>query len=72
MIDSFSGRVADLKRQHRTTERVLECLREHPRVSVFDMDTAWLRMILMQLVRQGRIEDDKKEPYPWIRYKVIE
>lgn len=72
MIDSFSGAVADLKRHNRTPEKVIECLRKNPRVSVWDMDTDWLRNILMMLARQGKIVDDGKEPYPWIRYKVIE
>lgn len=72
MIDCFSGPVASLKPNNRTPANVLKCLRNRPLVSVWDMDTKWLRDILMGLQRAGKIEDDKKEPYPWIRYKVIE
>lgn len=72
MIDSFSGAVADLTPGDRTPEKVIACLHKNPRVSVWDMDTDWLRSILWMLVRQGKIVDDGKEPYPWIRYKVIE
>lgn len=73
MIDSFSGPAASLPKHKREPADVLECLRTHPRVSVWDMsEVAWLRNAIGVLVRTGLIEDDKTEPYPWIRYRVRE
>lgn len=72
-IDSFSGPAANLPPSKRTPVDVLECLRQRPRVSVWDMsEIAWLRNCIGALVRAGLIEDDKTEPYPWIRYRVKE
>lgn len=70
-IDYFSGKAADLKRHKRTPEDVLECLRTDPRVSVWDMDAAWLRLALANLVRRGLIAEVKEDSYPWLRYKVL-
>lgn len=33
-------------------------------------EAAWLRQIVRDLERAGKIKDDGKEPYPWIRYQV--
>lgn len=72
MLDSFSGRVADLKPSDRTPDVVLACLRVNPRISVWDMsELAWLRTIIVWLEQQGKVKADMKEPYPWIRYEVI-
>jgi hypothetical protein len=69
-IDSFSGQAADLKGSARTPENVLSALRRSPRVSVWDMDAAWLRGCLETLQRQGLIVE-VDEPYPWIRFNVV-
>lgn len=70
MIDSFSGKAADLKGEQRTPENVLKALCRCPRVSVWDMDAAWLRCCLDVLKRSGDIVE-VDEPYPWIRFRVI-
>lgn len=69
---SFSGACADLTGKHRTEEGVLDCLRSSPRVSTWDMsEHAWLRTILADLERSGKIVEDKSEPYPWHRFRVV-
>lgn len=73
ILDSFSGPAASLPKDRRAPADVLECLRTHPRVSVWDMaEVSWLRNAIGVLVRTGMIEDDKTEPYPWIRYRIIQ
>jgi hypothetical protein len=32
---------------------------------------AWLRRSIAELERAGKIVEDKSEPYPWHRFKVI-
>jgi hypothetical protein len=71
-IDSFTGNAANLRKGHRTPGNVLEALRHDPRVSVWDMDQAWLRRCLAELEADGKIRDERKEPYPWIRYTIME
>lgn len=72
ILCSFSGPASSLPPSKRNSVDVLECLRNHPRVSVWDMtELAWLRIAIGTLVRNGLIEDDKTEPYPWIRYRVL-
>lgn len=70
-LDCFSGEVAYLKHKERTDADIVRCLRQHPRVSVWDMDKAWLRDALASLVRRGLIVEDKAEQYPWLRYNVV-
>ncbi len=70
MIDQFSGPASDLKGSARTPENVLVALRRSPRVSVWDMDSAWLRACLDLLKNRGDIEE-LDEPYPWLRFKVV-
>lgn len=73
IICSFSSPVAELPRKKRTAENVMACLKEHPRVSCWDMmDNPLLCSIIKELERQGKIIDDKKEAYPWHRFKVVE
>jgi hypothetical protein len=69
-IDSFSGAAADLKGDKRTPENVLIALMRQSRVSVWDMDAAWLRSCLDALKRSGDIVE-VEEPYPWLRFRVI-
>lgn len=70
-LDSFSGEAAELPANRRTPEDVFEALRRNPRVSCFDLsELAWLRNAIQRLEQQGRIVDDKVEPYPWIRYAI--
>lgn len=73
LLDSFSGAASDLKGAQRTPDAVLQVLRTKPRVSCFDMtEHGWLRMCIAELVRRGAIRHDGSEPYPWIRYIVLE
>lgn len=69
-IDCFSGAAAELKGRNRTPENVLACLREHPRVSTWDMDSTWLNEAIVTLEKQGKIREDRSEPYPWHRFIV--
>lgn len=71
-VDSFSGAAADLKPKDRTADGVLAALRKSPRVSTFDMsECRWLPPIIDMLVKSGKIVEDKAEPYPWLRFKVV-
>lgn len=72
-LDSFSGAAADLKGDKRTPDAVLAILRTKPRLSCFDLsEHGWLRSCIADLERRGLIRSDKDEPYPWVRYEVIE
>jgi len=71
-VDFFSGAAAALKGHNRTPENVLACLRNNPRVSTWDMDADWLRECLRILESQGRIREDREEPYPWHRFIVTD
>lgn len=70
MIDSFSGKASDLRGEQRTPENVLKALCRSPRVSVWDMDAAWLRGCLDTLKRSGKIVE-VDEYYPWLRFQVV-
>lgn len=71
-LDSFSGAVADLPKGRRSADDVLAVLKDHPRVSCFDMSEArWICNIIGDLKASGRIES-LPEPYPWLRFKVLE
>lgn len=74
ILDSFSGRVTDLKPSERTEANVLAVLRQHPRVSVWDMsEAAWLRTMIGSLERRGLVKRDVESVgYPWILYNVVE
>ena len=69
-IDSFSGAAADLKGHARTPDNVREALLRNPRVSVWDMESAWLRGCLDSLLRQGLIVEIPAS-YPWVAFRVI-
>ena len=72
-VDSFSGPAAMLPPGKRGDSEILESLRAHPFVSVWDMsELGWLRIGIQSLERRGLIRDDRKEPYPWICYTIIE
>lgn len=71
IVCSFSGAAAELPPRKRSDADILDALRRSPRVSVWDMcELAWLRAGIESLQRRGLIHDDRKEPYPWIRYTV--
>jgi hypothetical protein len=70
-LDSFAGPVALLPPGKREQGDILEVLREFPLVSCFDLsELPWLRLGIASLERRGLIRDDRKEPYPWVRYVV--
>ena len=72
-LDSFRGAAADLKGAARTADNVLAALNTSPRVSTWDLsENAWLWRLIKDLIRDGRITEDKTEPYPWHRYRVSE
>jgi hypothetical protein len=72
ILCSFSTPVSELKPSQRTAENVLCSLQVNPLISCFDLsEHAWLRNLICELERSGRIRDDRKEPYPWVRYTVI-
>lgn len=72
-LDSFTGAVADLKPKQRTIENVLIVLDDSPLVSTWDMSSnRWLQQMVAVLVQRKFIEEDKKERYPWHRYKVTD
>lgn len=71
VLDSFSGPAAQLPPNKRTPAGVLAALRINPRISTWDMsETPWLRGCIDALKADGRIEEDKDEPYPWHLYLV--
>lgn len=71
VFDSFSGLAAELPRGRRTPENVLSALRRNPRLSTRDMGAhPWLCDCIEALKRDGRIDEDKDEPYPWHLYIV--
>lgn len=70
-IDSFSGAASELKGKTRTHENVLAALRRDPKLSCFDLsEYAWLRSIVRDLERSGKIKD-KGGAYPWVYYDVL-
>ncbi len=70
-IDSFSGGAANLKPRDRTPNGVLAALQRDPRVSTFDLsELPWLRGCIDILKRDGRITEDKTEPYPWHKFNI--
>ena len=69
-VDSFTGSAAHLPKGKRTPENVLEALRRDPRISTWDMDQTWLRRCLASLEADGKIVDERKEPYPWLRFTI--
>ena len=70
-IDYFSGSVIDLKKNERTEERVLQCLRDDPKVSTWDMsENPWLCRIIKSLEGKGLIIEEKAS-YPWHIFKAI-
>lgn len=71
-ICSFSGDLSDLKPKERTDEHALSVLARSPRVSVWDMGADWLCTLVQSMERRGLIIDDRKEPYPWIRYALTD
>lgn len=73
IVCSFSSPVAELKGRDRTPENILAALRKNPRVSCFGMsEKKWLRDMISMLEANGTLHDDRKEPYPWIRYTIKE
>lgn len=69
-IDSFSGKVAELKRGNRSNHNVLAVLEKHPMVSTWDMgELPWLRNTISKLTNLGYILS-LEEPYPWHRYRL--
>lgn len=71
-VDCFSGKVADLKSGHRMPDDILRSLSVHPRVSVWDIDTAWLRNGIAALETSGKVKSCASEQYPWIRYMLTD
>lgn len=71
-IDSFSGKVAELKLGHRTSYYVLLVLATYPRVSTWDMsELSWLRAAIEGLELKGLIVA-MDEPYPWHMYRLTD
>ena len=69
ILCSFAGGAAKLKGRDRTPDNILAALALNPRVSCFDLsENAWLRDMISALEKAGLIHDDRKEPYPWVRY----
>lgn len=72
-FDSFSGLAAELPKGKRTPENVLSALRLNPRVSTWDMsEHQWLCSCIADLKRDGRITEDKDEPYPWHLFYIVQ
>ena len=71
MLDSFSGPAADLKSSQRSSRNLLLALQKHPRVSTWDMESAWLRTLIADLLKRGLIVSKPSE-YPWIKYSLTE
>lgn len=71
-LDSFSGAAADLPKGQRNADNVLRALAKMPRVSVWDMEQAWLRNCLSRLTLDALIVEDKAEPYPWLRFNITQ
>lgn len=69
-IDNFSGAAADLPKAKRSYDNVLRALAKMPRVSVWDMEQAWLRNCLQRLQLDALIVEDKAEPYPWLHFSI--
>lgn len=71
-IDSFSGSAADLPRDRRSQNDVLDALAKDGRVSTFDMsEYTWLRDAVGDLKSLGHIEA-KDAAYPWHRYVLTD
>ncbi len=70
-FDSFSGELGDMPRKARSDgEAVLSVLREHPRFTVFDVDTPLART-LDRLKDDGRLLYADDEGFPWTRVEVL-
>lgn len=71
IVCSFTSSAAELKGRDRTPDNLLAALAKNPRVSCFDLsEKKWLRDCLSMLEAAGHIHDDKKEPFPWVRYTL--
>lgn len=69
-IDSFSGCAAGIKPKDRTVDKLIDVLKENPRISCFDMsEKPWLCSLVNQAKKDGFIKQIN-EPYPWLKYIV--
>ena len=68
-IDSFSGPLSDLKPRERDAAHALAVLARHPRISGWDLETGWLRLLIDHLRRDGLIEH-VPEAYPWVHCRL--
>jgi len=72
-LDSFSGALADLPKDQRTSPKALHTLSQSPRVSTWDRsEHPWVDKMLRDLVDQGLITEAAGEAYPWHRYALTE
>lgn len=71
-LTSFGSDVEDLKSKDRTASNVVMALKNNPRISTFTMsENKWLCNIIENLEAKEIIVP-LEEPYPWLRWKVLE
>lgn len=69
-IDSFVSSAAEIKRGERSIEKLIDKLKENPRISYWDfLENRWLRMLVKKALKAGLIEE-VYDVYPWFRYKI--
>ena len=71
ILDSFSGKAADIPKKLRSDLTVLTALKSDGRVSVWDMDEEGLYSWIDSLERKEFITSIP-EGYPWLRYEITD
>ena len=71
-IDRFSGAIAELKPGQRTIPHALRAIATDPRVSTFERGAGWLESLIRDMVTQGLMTEDDREPSPWHRFNLTD
>jgi hypothetical protein len=72
-ICSFSSSIGELTRkQLREPMIVLRTIAVSPLLSTWEMENRRIREAVYGLRDRGFISEDRKEPYPWLRFEITD